>query len=122
MEIKKYEIGNVNYEFVCEGWSNSRGWGHEVHLFRDGWEIAENRIRYYNRTWENYRFQSCMLGAIDSAMTDIVERAIENYKYKNNVERFKKGEKQTVIENVEKENEDYKSLVELRDKVRGNVW
>ena len=122
MEIKKYEIGNVNYEFVCEGWSNSRGWGHEVHLFRDGWEIAENRIRYYNRTWENYRFQSCMLGAIDSAMTDIVERTIENYKRKNNVERFKKGEKQTVIENMEKENEDYKSLVELRDKVRGNVW
>ena len=122
MEIKKYEIGNVNYEFVCEGWSNSRGWGHEVHLFRNNWEIAKNRIRYYNRTWENYRFQTCMLGAIDSAMTDIVERAIENYKYKNNIERFKKGEKQTVIENMEKENEDYKSLVELRDKVRGNVW
>lgn len=122
MEIKKYEIGNDNYEFVCEGWSTSRAWGHEVHLFKNGYEIAENRIRYYNRTWENYRFQSCMLGAIDNVMNDIIEVAIGNYKYKNDIARFKKGEKQTVIENVEKENEEYKSLIELRDKVRGHCW
>lgn len=122
MEIKKYQIGNDNYEFVCEGWSNSRAWGHEVHLFRNGWEIAENRIRYYNRTWENYRFQSCMLGAIDNVMSDIVRRTIDNYKYKNNIVRFKKGEKQTITENVEKENEEYKSLIELRNKVCGRVY
>lgn len=122
MEIKKYQIENDNYEFVCEGWSNSRAWGHEVHLFRNGWEIAENRIRYYNRTWENYRFQTCMLGAIDNVMSDIVRRTIDNYKYKNNIVRFKKGEKQTITENVAKENEEYKSLIELRNKVCGRVY
>ena len=53
---------------------------------------------------------------------NIIDNEIENYKYKNNISRFKKGEKQKVIDDVESNNVDYKNLVELRDKVRGNVW
>lgn len=122
MEIKKYEINGVQFEFVCEYWETYRSWGHEVHLFRNNYEIGSNRVRYYNRTWENYRYQTCMLGAISNVMSDIIADEIEKYKNENKISRFKKGEKQKVIDDVESNNEDYKNLVELRDKVRGNVW
>lgn len=117
MEIKRFKIGDTEFEFVCEGWETYRAWGHEVHLFKNGYEISSYRIRYYNRTWECYRFQSCMLCAVETAMDKIMSREIENYKYRNNIERFKKGEKQRVIEDVRMNNEDYKALIELENEV-----
>lgn len=116
-EFMKYEIENNEYVFVNEYWSTSRAWGHKTRLFKNGSEIAENKVRYYNRTWERYTYQSCMLGAIDNVVNDIIDYTLENYKYEHNITRWKKGEKEKVIADFEEQNPYYKQLAKLREKV-----
>lgn len=54
-----------NLSISGEVYSNSRAWGHEAKAFYNGREIEKNRIRYYNRTWERYQFESCFYGLLD---------------------------------------------------------
>lgn len=122
MEIKKYEIGNVVYEFVNEYWETRYSWGHRTVLFRNNVEISNNKVRYYNRTWECFRYQTCMLGAIEHEMEWAMNKALEEYKEDKGIGRFRKGEKEIVIENVKKENDYYKELVELRNNVLGRRY
>ena len=49
-------------EISGEVYSTSQAWGHEVRAFYNGQEIAKHRVRYYNRTWERYQFESAFLG------------------------------------------------------------
>lgn len=118
MEIKKYEVNGVMFEFVCEYWETRYSWGHEVHVFRNDIEIASNKVRYYNRTWEYFRYQTCMLGAINNAMSVRINTELENYKYKHNLSRFRKGEKDVVLEDIKKNNADYLELAELYSVVK----
>lgn len=53
------------YSFICWGWREAGRWGHEVRLLDRGREVARSRIRYYNRTWEQYRFQTAMMDAVE---------------------------------------------------------
>jgi hypothetical protein len=117
MEIKKYEIGNAVYEFVNEYWETRYSWGHKTVLFRNNIELSHNKVRYYNRTWERFRYQTCMLGAISNEMKWAMNRRLEDYKADKGISRFRKGEKEIVIENVKKENDYYKELAELYQKV-----
>ena len=61
-----------------------------------------------------------MLGAISKRKDEILEMHLDNYKYKNNISRFKKGEKEKEIEKYTTENEMYIALSELYDMVRGD--
>lgn len=117
MELKKYTVNGNEYMFICNSWETSRAWGHEVHLFKNNVEISKNRIRYYNRTWECFQYQSCMLGAISNRQDELVEWAIEDYKYEKNISRFRKGEREIVVEKAKNESENYKDLVELYEMV-----
>jgi len=47
-----------------EVYSNSRAWGHEVKAFFRGREVEKNRVRYYNRTWERYTFETAWEGLL----------------------------------------------------------
>lgn len=118
MNIKKFKINENEYTFVCEGWSNSNGWGHRVNLLRNNYEIAEARIRYYNRTWENYEFQTCMLKAIRIVEEHKQASELEYYKQKTGRKRLKEAEKQEIYSNCE----ELKELKELKTKVKGRIW
>lgn len=48
-----------------EVYSNSRAWGHEVRAIWNGREVAKNRVRYYNRTWERYQFETAWNGLLE---------------------------------------------------------
>lgn len=97
MEIKKVKIGKRIYEFVNENWSTSRSWGHRTNLFKNGMECLEHKVTYLNRTWESYEYQTCMFGTIRTLRDLEEKRFIENYKYENDIERFKKGQKDLVV-------------------------
>ena len=45
-----------------EVYSNSRTWGHKCFAYYKGLIVGEHKIRYYNRTWERYQFESCLKG------------------------------------------------------------
>lgn len=98
MEIrfKKCKSGNI-WKFVNEGWSNSTGWGHKTTVFKNSYDYEPHKIRYLNRTWERYTFESCMYGAIETIREEELNRFIANYKEIHEIVKFKKGEKEKVI-------------------------
>ena len=99
MEIryKECKSGNV-WKFVNESWSNSNGWGHKTTVFKNGYDYEPHKVKYLNRTWEMYTYQTCMSGAIETIYQDELNRYVEYYKDKHNIARFKKGEKEKVID------------------------
>lgn len=69
--IYNKEINGVKFSFVCESWRTRNSWGHEVTLYKnDILKIGRTRIRYYNRTWESYEFQS----AIKNVLFETIEK------------------------------------------------
>lgn len=90
MQSLKKVINGSEFEFINEGWSTSSAWGHRSVLLYKGISIAEKKIRYYNRTWESYEFQSCMKACVDLAIKEKTEAAKDLYKMINKISRFTK--------------------------------
>lgn len=62
------QIINKDISIGCEVWNCGRQWGHRAKCFYKGQEIAEKSVRYYNRTWEAYQFdtvKSCLMDMVD---------------------------------------------------------
>lgn len=118
MEIKKYNINENEYTFVCEGWSNYRSWGHRVVLIKNIYTMCEAKITYINRTWENYQFQSCMLKAIYLVKEKEQQLQLEYYRAKTGRKRLKEAEKQEIYSQCKQLQE----LEELEKRVRGRIW
>lgn len=98
MEIKK--IGN--YEFVND-WCNTRtGFAHKTTLFLNQVEIGSYKVNYYNRTWESYTYQIVMKACINDIIEKMLVRYLNNFKYENNIVRFKKGQKAELEKEFEK--------------------
>lgn len=101
MEKREIILKNGNeYQFINETWETSQAWGHKTILYKRGraFPISQNKVRYYNRTWEQYRYQTCMLGALRNWENEQEQLYIEKYKMQNGIQRFKRGEKQKVID------------------------
>lgn len=97
MEVREIKVRGTKFRFVCEGYSNSRAWGHRVILFEGSREMADVKIRYYNRTWECYTFQTTMLKAVREVQEWREKRIIEHYKYSHDVSRLTKEKKEELL-------------------------
>ena len=85
--IYNREINGVKFTFVCESWSTRNSWGHEVTLYKnDYFKIGLAKVRYYNRTWECYQYQTAIKSVIYEAIAKIKSAAKiafkELHKYK----------------------------------------
>lgn len=70
--IYNKEINGVKFTLVCESWSTRNSWGHKVTLYRnDSVIIGRAKIRYYNRTWESYKYQSAIKSVIYDTIAQI---------------------------------------------------
>ena len=86
--IYNKEINGVKFTLVCESWSTRSSWGHEVTLYKNDYaKIGRAKIRYYNRTWESYQYQSAIKAAAKKAFL-----TLHNYKVmtKNRAAEFAK--------------------------------
>ena len=106
-----------DYSIICEYWETSRAWGHRAILMYKGMRIQEAKIRYYNRTWEVYRFQSCMKKLISIYHDEKLEDSIKAYKDLHGISRFKKGEKESVIQYLEKNDSIFKRIKKMKDAI-----
>lgn len=113
MEIKKFEVNKRQFTFVCETYENSNAWGHEVNLFEDDTKfISKARIRYYNRTWECYRYQTTMKKAV-SYEIEYIKQQIENaYKNDNNVKRMTEKHRKA-LQDIYDNNKNLQDFIEL---------
>ncbi len=78
--IKKIELNGITFEVFGQYWETRNSWGHNGYLLQDGREIARDKIRYYNRTWEAYRFQSAGRGAVYNWLKQLQAAALERYR------------------------------------------
>lgn len=85
--IYNKEINGVKFTFVCESWKTRNSWGHKVALYKnENLLIGTAKVRYYNRTWEKYQYQSTIKSVIFNAIEEIKEDAkkafltLHNYK------------------------------------------
>ena len=70
--IYNKEINGVKFTLVCESWRTRYSWGHEVTLYKnDTLKVGRVKIRYYNRTWERYQYQSAIKSVIYNAIAQI---------------------------------------------------
>ena len=80
-------INGVKFTLVCETWQTKTSWGHEVTLYKNNvLKVGHVKVRYYNRTWEKYIYQSAIKSVIFNAIQEIkaaakvVFKALHNYK------------------------------------------
>lgn len=70
--IYNKDINGVKFTLVCESWQTKTAWGHKVSLYRNySFLVGSAKIRYYNRTWEKYQYQSTIKSVIYNAIQDI---------------------------------------------------
>ena len=118
-----------DYSFMCRSWATTRAWGHEVFLMRDNYgEVGEYKVRYYNRTWEAYQYQSAMFGAIEDYEKAELARYLSNRKIELGLKGWDKDEgeydkpwlrgmKEEAIAEFKK-TDTYKTIKELKAYVR----
>lgn len=70
--ISERTINGVKFTLVCEYWKTKKSWGHEVTLYKNNVLIIGHvKVRYYNRTWEQYMYQRAIKSVIYNAIEEI---------------------------------------------------
>ena len=117
MEIRRIvcKSGRV-YNIVNEYWETSRAWGHKSTLIAPWGEVESRKVRYYNRTWERYTYESCMSGLINTILEDNLKSYITQYKEKNGIARLLADKKAEVIKEWQ-EKEYIQELMEIKERI-----
>ena len=117
MEIKKIICKNGReYNIVNESWETSNAWGHKSTLIAPWGEVESHKVRYYNRTWERYTYQTCMGGLINTILEDNLKSYITQYKEKNNIARLTSLQKD-MIKAEWQEKEYTQELMEIKERI-----
>ena len=117
MEIKKIICKSGNeYNIVNETWETSRAWGHKSTLIAPWGEVESHKVRYYNRTWESYTYQTCMGGLLDTILEDNLKSYITQYKEKNDITRLTSLQKD-MIKAEWQEKEYTQELMEIKERI-----
>ena len=113
MEILSKKINKINYQFNCKTFDNRYNWGHKVQMIVNNRIVTENKIIYYNRTWETFNYQSCMNGAINLYYNDLFNNYLLEYKEENGKKRLTQTEKEELKKAFNKL-DNIKSLLKLK--------
>ena len=117
MEIKKIICkSGREYNIVNENWETSRAWGHKSTLVAHWGEVESHKVRYYNRTWERYTYESCMSGLINTILEDNLKSYITQYKEKNDIARLTSLQKD-MIKAEWQEKEYIQELMEIKERI-----
>ena len=117
MEIKKIICkSGREYNIVNETWETSRAWGHKSTLVAPWGEVESHKVRYYNRTWERYTYESCMSGLINTILEDNLKSYITEYKEKNDITRLTSLQKD-MIKAEWQEKEYTQELMEIKERI-----
>ena len=117
MEIRKIKCKSGNeYNIVNEYWETSRAWGHKSTLIAPWGEVESRKVKYINRTWERYTYESCMSGLINTILENNLKSYITQYKEKNDIIRLLADKKAEVIKEWEQK-EYIKDLMEIKERI-----
>ena len=117
MEINKIKCkSGKEYNIVNESWATSNSWGHKSTLIAPWGEVESHKVRYYNRTWERYTYESCMSGLINTILEDNLKSYITQYKEKNDITRLTSIQKDMI--KAEWQQQEYtQELMEIKERI-----
>lgn len=117
MEIKRIECKNGRvYNIVNETWETSRAWGHKSTLIAPWGEVESRKVKYLNRTWERYTYESCMSGLINTILENNLKSYITQYKEKNDITRLTSLKKDMI--KAEWQQQEYtQELMEIKERI-----
>ena len=104
------------YNIVNETWETSRAWGHKSTLIAPWGEVESRKVKYLNRTWERYTYESCMSGLINTILEDNLKSYITRYKEKNGIIRLTSLQKD-MIKAEWQEKEYTQELMEIKERI-----
>lgn len=78
------------FSIIAETYETRFSCGHKATLLHNGREIARAKIRYYNRTWEKYTYQSVCFAVINTAIDDRTKQLYNNMRDKHQRMRLTK--------------------------------
>lgn len=81
--IYSKKIGNDSFTLVCETWEDSTSWGHLVTLYQNGLFVDRAKVRYFNRTWESYRYQYAIRSVISNTISNLTDALKSDFKRLN---------------------------------------
>ena len=117
MEIKKIICkSGREYNIVNETWETSRAWGHKSTLIAPWGEVESRKVKYLNRTWERYTYESCMSGLLNSILENDLKDYITEYKEKNDITRLTSLQKD-IIKAEWQEKEYTQELMEIKERI-----
>ena len=117
MEIRRVvcKSGRV-YNIVNETWETSRAWGHKSTLIAPWGEVESRKVKYLNRTWERYTYESCMSGLINTILENNLKSYITQYKEKNDITRLTSLQKDMI--KAEWQQQEYtQELMEIKERI-----
>lgn len=118
MEIRKIKCKSGNeYNIVNEYWETSNSWGHKSTLIAPWGEVESTKVKYLNRTWESYTYQTCMLGLLDTILENNLKSYIAQIKEVRGITRLLKGTREE-IENDWNKKEYTQDLKEIQERIR----
>lgn len=118
MEIRKIKCKSGNeYNIVNEYWETSRAWGHKSTLIAPWGEVESRKVRYYNRTWESYTYQTCMSGLLDTILENNLKSYIAQIKEVRGITRLLKSTREE-IENDWNKKEYTQDLKEIQERIK----
>lgn len=104
--IYNKDINGVKFTIVCESWQIQNSWGHKVSLYRNySFLVGSAKIRYYNRTWEKYPYQSAIKSVIYNAIAEIKAAAKKVFLSMHDYKILTKKRAAAFLEYLEKDKE-----------------
>ena len=113
------KICNDEFTFVNESESTRYGFRHICVMFINDYHRATIYHSYYNRTWENYTYQTVMLEAIQGVMDEIYENELHYYKENNGIKRLTEAKRKAFEEGLD--NKRYKNLQKAYAEIKNNI-
>ena len=80
-ELWKRNINGTEVLFVNSSRWTRHGFAHDTEVFIDGRNVGSNTAHYLNRTWECFRYQTVMRGAIIRLREEREKELRRNFKY-----------------------------------------
>lgn len=104
-------VNGNKYDFECSYTKNYSGFKHISKLYLNGKYIVKAERQYYNRTWEQYEYQSVMKQIIRLMLSDIEQVYIDKFKLEKGYKRMT-DKRKVEFNNYIKDNTDYNNQIE----------
>ena len=109
------KINGVEYAIIADFQDSRNGFNHIAKIYMNHDLIGYYKAHYINRTWERFRYESAIKGAIYDALNDAEERRKEAARRENGG-RLKRGQGDQIAEEV-RSSEYGKNLLALLEAV-----